>query len=159
MTPSRLPFSIPVSIGSGLAFVREMPRLGLALAVWAALLMVPALAAQKLSAPEARALVEAGEMVLLDIRSPQEWKETGIADVAEPVSLQDRAFIEKLKGVIDGNPGRRIGFICATGGRSSFVVTELEKRGLTGLVDVSEGMEGSAEGPGWVKRGLPIKRP
>ena len=131
------------------------------LAIMMALLVAfafPALAVEEMSAAEARAAVEAGTLVLIDVRTPQEWKETGVGDVAQAISLQDRQFGPKLQALVDANPGARLGFICATGSRSNFVATELARRGLTGLVDVPEGMEGSRAGQGWLKSGLPVKQ-
>ena len=50
----------------------------------------------------------------------------------------------------------RSGLICATGGRSAYVAEVLEKNGLTGVADVSEGMLGNSGGAGWIARGLPV---
>ena len=110
------------------------------------------------SAPEALSEVEAGNMVLLDIRSPEEWKETGIASVALPVTMHNREFLQNFKKIVSDNPDKKIGIICATGGRTAWLQTELKKRGLGEVINVSEGMLGNEGGPGWIARGLTMKK-
>ena len=109
-----------------------------------------------LSAPDARAQSLAGKLIVVDIRTPQEWKLDGIADVAHAIDMQDELFISKLLKLRDANPGRPIALICATGGRSAYVVKALGQRGLH-LMDIREGMHGSAAGPGWLRRKLPLR--
>ena len=117
-----------------------------------------AFAAQTLSAPEAFAKAEAGELVLIDIRRPSEWRESGIASVATPLSMHENGFIEGLEQIRAANPDKEIALICATGGRTAFLQKELTKRGLGSTIDVSEGMFGNGDAPGWLKRGLPLRQ-
>ncbi len=116
------------------------------------------LAAETLSAPEALKRAEAGQLVLVDIRQPDEWKQSGIASLAVPLSMQDRGFLDGLSKIRSDNPGKEIAIICATGGRSAYLQRELEKRGLGSVIDVSEGMFGNGREAGWIKRGLPMKQ-
>ncbi len=101
---------------------------------------------------------ETGELLLLDIRSPQEWKETGTGTGAKKVSMHQPGFLAKLDALTDNNKSKPVALICATGGRSNWLQGELVKRGYTNIIDVSEGMLGSSTGPGWLKRGLPVVR-
>ena len=110
-----------------------------------------------LSAPQALEKVQAGEIILLDIRSPQEWKETGIASVAIPLSMHERGFLEGLNKIRQENADKEIALICATGGRTNYLQRELKKRGLGDTIDISEGMMGNGQNVGWIKRGLPVK--
>lgn len=110
-----------------------------------------------LSAPEALEKVQSGEIILLDIRSPQEWKETGIASVAVPLSMHERGFLEGLEKIKQENADKEIALICATGGRSVFLQAELKKRGLGDTINISEGMMGNGKDAGWIRRGLPVK--
>ncbi len=109
-----------------------------------------------LSAPEAEARMQDGELILLDIRSPEEWRETGIAKGAWPVSMHERDFGERLQAILAQYPPDQIALICAVGGRSGHVTGILEKNGITGVADLSEGMQGNARGPGWIARGLDV---
>ena len=109
-----------------------------------------------LSAPEAKARMDAGEMILLDIRSAQEWRDTGIAKGAWPVSMHEADFGQRLQEILAIYPPEQIGLICAVGGRTGHVTQVLERNGIAGIIDVSEGMMGNQRGEGWVARGLDI---
>jgi rhodanese-related sulfurtransferase len=115
-------------------------------------------ASEIISAPKALEKIQSGELVLIDIRSPAEWKESGIAEPAIPISMHEAGFLEGLEKVRAENPGKQIALICATGGRSAHIQSELEKRNLGSVIDLSEGMFGNGRGAGWLKRGLPIKQ-
>ncbi|MEP4462063.1 hypothetical protein, partial [Roseibium sp.] len=45
-----------------------------------------------MTAPDAFALVQRGDLVMLDIRSREEWLETGVAVGALPVSMHEPGF-------------------------------------------------------------------
>ncbi len=109
-----------------------------------------------MDAPSAFEKAKNGELLLLDIRSPQEWKETGTGSVAKRVSMHQPGFLQKLDALTGNDKSKPVALICATGGRSNWLQGELVKRGYTNIIDVSEGMLGSSTGPGWLKRGLPI---
>ena len=129
-----------------------------ALAAAVVLAAPSAKAAQLVSAPDAARLSETGEIILVDIRRPQEWRESGVAEPAATVSMHDEGFLEGLARLTGGRRDAPLAFICATGRRSSWVAQELEKRGYTNLINVREGMFGSSDGPGWLKRGLPVRK-
>lgn len=93
---------------------------------------------------------------MLDIRSRDEWAETGVAEGAWPVSLHEPRFPERLFAARDLAGGRPVALICATGGRTGFVMRNLGRAGYGGFVDVSEGMLGSSLGRGWIAEGLPV---
>ncbi len=111
--------------------------------------------AETMSVKQAYDAVKNDEIILLDIRTEGEWKDSGVGEGAWPLNLKHKKFGEKLFAIIDANPDKKIGLICAVGGRSGFVIGALEQRGYKNIVDVSEGMFGSAAGPGWLKAGLP----
>ena len=111
-----------------------------------------------ISAQEAYAKSKAKEIVLIDIRSPAEWKESGIAETAIAISMHEKGFLEGLEKVRKENPNKEIALICATGGRTHFVQNELKKRNLGSVIDVSEGMFGNKRGSGWIAQQLPIKK-
>ncbi|WP_375255416.1 rhodanese-like domain-containing protein [Yoonia sp.] len=93
---------------------------------------------------------------MIDVRSRQEWAETGLADRAWAISLHEDRFPERLFAARALAEGRPVALICATGGRSGSVMRSLRQAGYSGFVDVSEGMLGSARGPGWIAAGLPV---
>lgn len=110
------------------------------------------------SAEDARKAMQLGEALVLDIRSPEEWKETGLAEGALPVSMHTRDFGQNLQSLMNTakKTGRPIAMICATGGRTKQVTDILRKNGITGVIDVSEGMMGNHRGKGWIAKGLPV---
>ncbi len=110
-----------------------------------------------MSAQEAYDAARKGELILVDIRTPNEWQKTGIAEVAEPISLNDPNFLARLEQVTGGDRSKKVAFICASGARSGQLVRALKGYGWENLVDVSEGMTGSMTSPGWIRSGLPVK--
>lgn len=110
----------------------------------------------KMSAPDAYSAALKDDLIILDIRSPGEWAETGVAEGAWPVTMHDPSFGRNLQSILRQNPDTPVALICATGGRSDHVVGVLEQNGLSGVIDISEGMLGNGTAPGWIARKLPI---
>ncbi len=109
-----------------------------------------------ISAPEAQAKLKRGEIVLLDIRSPKEWRETGVAKGAWPVSMHESDFAKRINAILAEYPPEQIAVMCAVGGRSKHIADLLERQGITGVIDMSEGMMGNKRGPGWIARGMDV---
>jgi rhodanese-related sulfurtransferase len=93
---------------------------------------------------------------MIDVRSREEWTETGVAENAWAISLHEDRFPERLFAARALAEDRLVALICATGGRSGSVVLGLRQAGYRDFIDVSEGMLGSAHGPGWIAVGLPV---
>ena len=93
---------------------------------------------------------------MIDVRSRPEWTDTGVADGTWPISLHEDRFAERLLAAREQAEGRPVVLICATGGRSGRVMRSLRQAGYSGFLDVSEGMLGSAAGPGWIAGGYPV---
>ena len=111
----------------------------------------------KISAPDALTAAANGEIVLVDIRTRGEWQRTGLAEPAIAISMHEAGFVRNLATALGGNRTGAVALICATGGRSAHLQRILATAGFTNVIDVSEGMIGSSAGPGWLRRGLPIK--
>lgn len=132
-------------------------------AALALLLSFPAWAEVKtISAPEALRAAKAGEAVLVDIRQPEEWKQTGVAEGAKLIPMRHpdggAGFVRDLLAAAKGDRNAPIALICRTGNRSAATAKALADAGFTRILDVSEGMAGSSAGPGWVRRDLPMTR-
>jgi rhodanese-related sulfurtransferase len=114
-----------------------------------------------LSAPEAYAQTQSGELTLIDIRRPDEWRQTGVAQGAIRVNMLHpqgpQGFVRQVLAEVDGNMDAPIGLICRTGNRTTHMHKVLQDAGFTQVVNVKEGMVGSAAGPGWLARGLPVE--
>lgn len=111
-----------------------------------------------MSAPAALKAARDKTFVLVDIRTPQEWQQTGIASPAHKISMHQRGFLQKLDKLIGGDKTKKIALICATGSRSAYIQSELSKRGYTNVISVAEGMLGGPNGKGWIPRGLPVTK-
>lgn len=111
-----------------------------------------------LSAPDAHKAAAAGDIVLVDIRRPDEWSLTGVGEGAVSLDMRRPDFVEALSAAVNGDHERPIALICARGVRSRRLGAQLAKAGFNAILDVPEGMLGSGAGPGWVKRGLPVVR-
>lgn len=125
----------------------------------AALLAPPAHAAPDLAAPEALEAARAGKVKLIDIRTPEEWRQTGVAPGAGRVDFY-RGPEHLLQGILQQAGGDRnapIALICRTGNRTTHAQKFLQQQGFTQVFNVKEGMAGSAAGPGWLRRGLPVE--
>ncbi len=116
-------------------------------------------AAEFMSVKSASKLSRSGQILLLDIRRPSEWKQDGIPASGHGISMHVEGFLGKLDRLTKGNKNAKIALICATGARSSWLSDQLEARGYTSVINVSEGMHGSQRGPGWLASKLPIKKP
>ena len=112
----------------------------------------------EMTPPEVLEAMRRGEVLLVDIRRPDEWEETGIAEGAVPIDLRNDDFVAAVAEALGGTD-RPVALICARGVRSDRTGARLAEAGFTRIVDVPEGMLGSAAGPGWLERGLPVTRP
>ncbi len=138
-----------------------MRRLFAAFVIFA-LSAAPALAANEdIPAPEALEMARQGQAVLIDIRTPEEWRQTGVAPGAERVNLYVQggpaAFLQGVLDAVGGDKSKPVALICRTGNRTTRAAEFLRAQGFTNVLNVKEGMAGSGAGPGWLKRGLPVE--
>lgn len=114
-----------------------------------------------LAASDAYAQAQAGKLTLIDIRRPDEWRQTGVAkhalriDMAQPQGAN--GFIQQVAAEMNGDKNAPIGLICRTGNRTTHMQAVLREAGFTQIYNINEGMAGSRAGPGWIARGLPVE--
>ncbi len=118
--------------------------------------LTPELAGETIAADVAHDLVQAGNLILIDIRRPDEWAATGSPVGAVQVDMRSADFADQMRRIREAAPGTPLAVICMRGVRSARVTNDLIAAGFTDIRDVSEGMLGSAAGPGWIGRGLPV---
>jgi rhodanese-related sulfurtransferase len=115
-----------------------------ALASLAALTLIPAFAATglEMSAPDALAQLKAGKLILVDIRTPDEWKQTGVAQGAVRLDMQHPkgapGFMDDLLKLTKGDKNAPVALICRTGNRTTQVQLQCpgrhgRQRGWPGL--------------------------
>lgn len=119
----------------------------------------PALAADELAldATEALRRVEVGELTLIDIRRPDEWRQTGLPRGAVGIDLRRPDFAEAVLRQVGGDRAAAIAIVCRTGNRTARAQRLLREQGFSRVYELREGIAGSAVGPGWLRRGLPVE--
>lgn len=110
-----------------------------------------------LTVQQAYAKASTGDILLLDIRTPTEWRRTGVPEGAVPLDMRRADFTEALTMLMQGDNTRPVALICAGGVRSARLSKRLIAAGFTTIMDVPEGMYGSAAGPGWLNSNLPVR--
>ena len=116
----------------------------------------------RVTADSAYAHAHAGKLTLIDIRSPEEWRRSGVPAGALMISMHapggEAAFAKSILRAVGGDKSKPIAVICAVGVRSRWAQRFLARQGHTSVQDVSEGMFGRGKHlPGWIRRGLPIE--
>lgn len=113
-----------------------------------------------IAADEAHRRAEAGELTIVDVRSPAEWRQTGVAQGARLVTIHNpqgaSGFLKEILAAVGGDKSKPIAIICARGARSARANRFLAAKGFTQVLDISEGMLGRGGQPGWIARGLPL---
>ena len=115
-----------------------------------------------IDSPKALAGAKAGEMTLIDVRHPEEWRETGVPQGAKTVTIHNpdgmAGFVAAAAQAVGGKKDRAIALICARGWRSHRAANALRDAGFTNILNVREGMLGNPlDGPGWLDRKLPVE--
>ena len=150
-------------VGTSFAVSRRTLMMGLTLLMGVIVLDAGLASANHriMTADKAKVRLERGQMMLIDVRSPQEWRQTGIAPGASKVTIHDPGglpgFVDAVKATVSGNLDKVIAVICASGGRSTIAHQALPEAGFTRVMNIREGMLGGPYGPGWFPRGLPVE--
>lgn len=150
----------PVALGSNrrwliLSAVAAVTAAGAGWQLWRPVPGAAGDGATRLSVAQAHAAVREG-LLLVDIRTPGEWRLTGLGQGAVPLDMRRDDFLAVLAALAGGDPGRPVAVICARGVRSARMAKAMVQAGFTQVRDVPEGMLGSAAGPGWLAQGLPV---
>lgn len=92
--------------------------------------------------PSAGELQEA-DVLLVDIRRPEEWKQTGVLPNAHLLTYEHfdtpEAFLDALAPQLDGRP---VALICRTGNRTSIAARALADRLEQPVIDIQGGITG-----------------
>lgn len=110
---------------------------------------------QRLSAREAYDKLRAGEVTLIDVRTPAEWRQTGVSEGAARATLQDQDFLKQVMQHA-GSFEAPVAFVCRSGQRSGQAAAQARSVGFTQVFNVIGGMEGPE---GWLAERLPVTFP
>ncbi|TQV76282.1 rhodanese-like domain-containing protein [Denitrobaculum tricleocarpae] len=109
---------------------------------------------------EALARAKRGEVTIVDVRSPQEWKQTGVPAGARSVTIHGpegiEGFVRAMTRSVNGRLDTPVALICARGNRSTRALNALQAAGFTQVLNIKEGMLGGASGSGWLAQDLPL---
>jgi rhodanese-related sulfurtransferase len=108
--------------------------------------------------PEAHKMVTEKKAVLIDIRTPAEWDETGVAEGAIRIDMTDPMFTRKMSEAVGGDRTKPIALICRTANRSTTVQQAMMQAGYVNVINVEGGMVGNRADKGWIKHSLPLEK-
>ncbi|MGL4241249.1 MAG: rhodanese-like domain-containing protein [Beijerinckiaceae bacterium] len=106
--------------------------------------------------PEAHMLAAAGAIVLIDIRRPDEWFETGVPEHAHAIRGDGPLFAEKLEALTGGRRNVQVALICTVGMRTKALQQKLTESGYTNIISVRGGLTGGGGEKGWIGYRLPM---
>jgi rhodanese-related sulfurtransferase len=115
----------------------------------------------EIGAADAYALLQDGQITLIDIRRPEEWRQTGVAQGAQRINMVNpkglQGFAQELYNAVGGDLNAPIVLICRTGSRTSRLQPILTQAGFTNVKHIPEGTLGNRTTPGWIAQGLPTE--
>jgi len=120
---------------------------------------ISARAEPDISAPQAFERTKQGSLLIIDIRTPEEWRETGVIPGARRVDFYKgpQVLLKSVLEMVGGDKNAPFAVVCHIGSRSNQAQKFLQAQGFTQVYDLREGMGGSAAGPGWLNRRLPVE--
>jgi rhodanese-related sulfurtransferase len=132
----------------------------LAFMAWRMFGPAPVAAGEVMPPTDAHEKAVKGEVVLVDVRRPQEWQQTGLPASGHAITMHQQGsdFAAQLDKALGGDRSKPLAVICRTGNRTGSLVAPLEKAGYKRVINVAEGMFGGRYGPGWIKSGLPLRK-
>lgn len=99
----------------------------------------PAPAQLSLEARSGERLAHDENTLLVDIRRPEEWVQTGVVEDAVLVTYTDaESFVARIAPLL--GPGQELALICRSGNRSSRAAGEIAQRIANPVVDIAGGM-------------------
>ncbi|MFT3780424.1 MAG: rhodanese-like domain-containing protein [Nibricoccus sp.] len=104
------------------------------------------------SPAETMTLLKQGDAVLIDVREPDEWADTGVAEPAVLLAMSDLQGDRKAwKPFLEKNREKTLLLMCRSGNRSGQVAVLLAKEGFK---TVNVGAFST-----WKSAGLPVRSP
>lgn len=99
------------------------------------------------------------DTVLIDVREPAEWAQTGAPAGAKLISGSRSDFVDAVLQAVGGDKTKPVAVICRSGSRSVRAAEKLAAAGFGRVTNLGDGMIGrEGVGPGWLAASLPITR-
>jgi rhodanese-related sulfurtransferase len=109
--------------------MKNLSRLFIAL--FASAIIAAAAEVEKVAPAAAAKLVADGKAVLVDVREPAEWAETGVAAPAVLLAKSDFDGAQKdWKPFLEKNAGKEIILYCRSGHRAGIIAAALAEKGV-----------------------------
>lgn len=99
---------------------------------------------------QAYAMLMSDRLTLIDVRTPDEWRSSGIAKGAHCAALGTSEFEALLLGLANGPRPKVVGFICKAGTRSTRAAATARTQGYENIAIVQGGMDA------WARVNLPL---
>jgi rhodanese-related sulfurtransferase len=98
-----------------------------------------------------------GDTMLVDVREPSEWAQTGAPTGAKLISNSREDFVSAVLAEVGGDKSKPVAVICRSGARSVAAAKKLTDAGFTNVTNVGDGMIGrDTVGKGWQAAELPL---
>jgi rhodanese-related sulfurtransferase len=99
------------------------------------------------------------DTLLIDVREPAEWEQTGVPAGAKLISGSRSDFVDAVLAANGGDKTKPVGVICRSGGRSVKAAERLVASGFSRVTNIGDGMIGrEGVGIGWLSANLPLTR-
>ncbi len=105
---------------------------------------------KKISSLDAGKKRPAGDLIIIDVRDPDEWEATGTPQGSYRIPMTDRNFIRSVEQVLLENPKAVAAISCQTGMRSKTAIKRLRKSIPRDFRILQDGVEA------WTAAGLPL---
>jgi rhodanese-related sulfurtransferase len=93
------------------------------------------------------AMFASSDAIIVDVRTPAEWKETGVITNVHLITYFDEKanplkndFMSKLNALTAKDKTKQIVLVCRTGVRSKFVAAVLDREGYKSVFNYKDGM-------------------
>jgi rhodanese-related sulfurtransferase len=101
-----------------------------------------------------------GGAVLIDVREPSEWAQTGMPKDSIGISVSRADFVDEVLKASGGDRSKPVALICRSGSRSVKAANALLDAGFTNVTNVGDGWIGrEGVGAGWDAANLPRQTP
>ena len=115
----------------------------------------------ELTLQEAHSLYINKNLTIIDVRTINEWKMTGIIPTSILINMHDdkyqerNGFVTEITKILLEYQDKNVAFICASGARSKIITDYLVNKGYKNIYHIPDGIMGK-QNDGWLFNGYPL---